>query len=172
MSKVKFLKPEYKELQDNFLKAGSCCSCHSNPPCGHCTDPGNPDNLAETDDAWIVMDHADLVKALVKDPNLILQQLTPQMVDAWHAGTGAAGEAGELLDAVKKYAVYNKPVDRENVVEELGDLEFYMEALRKTLSITREETLQYNAEKLSVRYASGVYSDQQAQARADKQAGE
>lgn len=118
------------------------------------------------------IEHADLVKALFKDPSLILQQLTPQMVDAWHAATGVAGEGGELLDAVKKFAVYNKPIDRENVVEELGDLEFYMEAVRKILGITREETLQYNAEKLSVRYASGVYSDQQAQARADKEAGE
>lgn len=36
--------------------------------------------------------------------------------------TGVSGEAGELLDAVKKSVVYKKPLDRENVVEELGDL--------------------------------------------------
>lgn len=85
-----------------------------------------------------------------------------------HAAIGISGEAGELLDAIKKHWAYNKPIDRANVVEELGDLEFYMEALRAELNITRDETIDANKAKLVVRYASGKYSDQQAQERADK----
>ena len=67
----------------------------------------------------------------------------------------------------KKHAIYNKPLDRDNVVEELGDIEFYLQQLRVRLSITREETLHANVQKLRKRYASG-YSDAAAQARADK----
>jgi len=48
---MKRLKPEYQELADNF-NSDECCSCHISPPCGYCTDPGNPDNLAEDEDAW------------------------------------------------------------------------------------------------------------------------
>ena len=81
---------------------------------------------------------------------------------------GVSGESGELLDAIKKATIYRKPIDMDNVIEELGDLEFYMEGLRQGLGITREQTLEANIKKLSVRYASLSYSDQQAQDRADK----
>ncbi len=87
--------------------------------------------------------------------------------DLMHAAVGIAGEAGELLDAVKKQWVYNKPLDMVNMVEELGDLEFYMEALRQNLGLSREVILLQNIEKLKHRYPDG-YSDAAAQARADK----
>ena len=108
-----------------------------------------------------------MVTALVKPGQAIIDSLTPERADALHMAVGIAGEAGELLDAIKKYVVYNKPLDRDNVVEELGDLEFYMERLRQILGITREETMAATIDKLGKRYANG-YSDQAAQARADK----
>lgn len=72
-----------------------------------------------------------MVTALVKDPKQILGELTPGDCNLIHMAVGIAGEAGELLDQVKKATIYRKPLDRENVVEELGDLEFYMEGLRQ-----------------------------------------
>lgn len=114
------------------------------------------------------MNHADLVKALAKPGADIVASLTPETAHLLHMAVGVSGEAGELLDAVKKASIYVKPIDRENVIEELGDLEFYMEGLRQGLGITREETLAHNVAKLSKRYASGSYSNQQAQERADK----
>ncbi len=115
--------------------------------------------------------HAEMVARLVKTGDAIIAGLTPETMDMLHAAVGVSGEAGELLDAVKKVAVYNKPVDRENIVEELGDLEFYMEQIRQRLGVTREETLAANIRKLSVRYAGLQYSDRAAQDRADKSAG-
>lgn len=85
-----------------------------------------------------------------------------------HSAVGISGEAGELLDAVKKVWAYGKLIDRQNIIEELGDLEFYMEALRQQLVISREETLIANQEKLAKRYSDGVYSNLHAQARMDK----
>lgn len=111
--------------------------------------------------------HLELVRALCKPAQEIINSLTPESAHALHMAVGISGEAGELLDAVKKYAIYVKPLDRENVVEELGDLEFYMEGLRQGLGILRQETLDHNISKLFVRYGK-QYSNAAAIARADK----
>lgn len=110
----------------------------------------------------------EMVAGLKKPGQAILDTLTPEKVDAWHMASAIPGEAGELFDAVKRNVIYNKPLDRENVVEELGDLEFYMEGLRQNMGITRAETLKHNIKKLGERYVGLKYSDAAAQARADK----
>jgi NTP pyrophosphatase (non-canonical NTP hydrolase) len=91
--------------------------------------------------------------------------------DFWmlaHAVMGVTGEAGELCDAIKKHIIYGKELDRTNVVEELGDLRFYMQAVQNIYGISEQEVLQHNACKLMVRYEGLEYSDAAAQARADK----
>jgi NTP pyrophosphatase (non-canonical NTP hydrolase) len=112
--------------------------------------------------------HTELVKNLVKPGAEIVTTITPAKAHTLHMTMGIAGESGELLDAIKKHVIYNKPLDRVNVVEELGDLEFYLEGFRQGLGISREEVLAANIAKLSIRYGEGKYSDAQAQARADK----
>lgn len=115
------------------------------------------------------LDHAVMVKKLAKTGEAIVASLTPDAAHLWHMATGVSGEAGELLDAVKKYAIYVKLIDRQNVIEELGDLEFYMEGIRNGLGITREETLTHNMAKLAKRYGDDYsYTNVAAQARADK----
>ena len=114
------------------------------------------------------MKYEEMVRALFKRGSDIVRQLSEKDGSIWHAATGIAGEAGELLDAIKKKVAYQKPLDMENVIEELGDLEFYMEALRQELQITRQETLDANQSKLSKRYEKFIYSDKAAQERADK----
>lgn len=112
--------------------------------------------------------HPELVAALAKPGADIVATLTAEDAHSLHMAVGIAGEAGKLLDAVRKAAIYRKPIDRDNVVEELGDLEFYMEGLRQGLGIARQEALDHNIAKLSKRYSSGTYSDKHAQERADK----
>jgi len=107
------------------------------------------------------------VCSLAKPGADILASLTPEKVDAWHMATGVCTEAGELLDAVKKYVVYEKPVDLENILEELGDLEYYMAGIRMRFQINRKNILRKNEEKLKKRYSKG-YSNKQASERADK----
>ena len=103
----------------------------------------------------------------------IFNSMTDEKLDLWHMGTGVVGEAGEIIDVIKKHVIYNKELDIEHLTEELGDLEFYLEGIRRCAGITREECLRHNLDKLShgekARYASGEYSDEQAQTRADKQ---
>lgn len=112
--------------------------------------------------------HSDMVRTLVKNPVDLVEQMTPEKADLVHASMGISGEAGELLDAIKKHAIYDKDLDVPNVIEELGDLEFYMEQLRQRLGITREETLMHNYNKLRKRYEGFKYTDEAAHKRADK----
>jgi NTP pyrophosphatase (non-canonical NTP hydrolase) len=112
--------------------------------------------------------HPELVERLAKPGGDILAALTPADCHLLHMGVGVCGEAGELMDAIKKQTIYRKELDRANVIEELGDLEFYMQGIRAALDITREETLQANIVKLSKRYQEIKYSDKKAAERADK----
>ena len=109
-----------------------------------------------------------MVSRLAKPGDQIISELTPEKAHQLHMVVGVVGEAGELIDAVKKSTIYNKPLDIINVIEELGDIEFYMEGLRQSLGITRQQTIDANISKLGKRYASGNYSNEQAQNRADK----
>lgn len=116
----------------------------------------------------IESEHLALVAALSKPGGDILKDLTPAKAHLLHMAVGVAGEAGELLDAIKKHCIYDKELDRENVVEELGDLEFYMAGIRSALYISRQHVLTHNYHKLSKRYGT-AYSNRAAQERADKE---
>ncbi len=85
-----------------------------------------------------------------------------------HAAVGVAGEAGEVLDTVKKTWIYNKELDYENLLEEAGDLLFYTTALLIHSGYSLSDALEHNKAKLAKRYPEG-YTDQAAQERADKQ---
>lgn len=113
------------------------------------------------------MTHAELVKALGKPGADILATLTAEDCNILHMALALPGEVGELIDAIKKNIIYRKPLNHKNVVEELGDIEFYLEALRQSFNIDRDEVLQFNIAKLTERYGK-MYSDAAAQARADK----
>lgn len=86
-----------------------------------------------------------------------------------HAALGLAGETGETVDVVKKHVLYNKELDVTKIIEECGDVLYYMEVLLDTVGSSIDEARQGNFEKLSKRYSAGSYSDAQAKARADKQ---
>lgn len=85
-----------------------------------------------------------------------------------HAAAGIAGEAGEIIDAVKKTWIYGQPLDTENILEECGDTLFYVVALLLEHGFSLDDAMHYNMFKLSKRYPDG-YSDAAAIERADKQ---
>ncbi len=130
-------------------------------------------NQMQLEDKWLddkldTMKHQVMVKSLVKNGQDIQSSLIPIKCDLLHAILGISGEAGELLDAVKKHIIYEKPLDTENMLEELGDLEFYLEQLRQVLGVSRVDTLRHNLKKLAKRYPNYQYSNAKAEARVDK----
>ena len=85
-----------------------------------------------------------------------------------HAAIGIAGEAGEVLDAVKKAWAYGKPLDVANIKEELGDILFYVQAMANTLDMTVQDIMDANVAKLAKRYPEGVFTQRHAIERLDK----
>jgi len=112
--------------------------------------------------------YEQFVQAIVKPGHDILVQLTPLQASMMHMAVGISGEAGELLDAIKKHSIYQKPLDFENVKEEAGDILFYLTGLLNDVGITLNECIDANREKLSKRYPNKCYSNAAAIARADK----
>lgn len=100
--------------------------------------------------------------------NNLFKEMASAHDELHHAGTGIASEAGEILDITKKVWVYRKPLDVLHLLEELGDLRYYYQAALNMLGLKDEDIVAENMNKLSVRYADGKYSNEQAIARADK----
>lgn len=113
--------------------------------------------------------HKNLVAALCKPGDQLATELNNKnKAHVLHMAVGISGEAGELLDCVKKYAIHDQDLNGENLVEELGDIEFYLEGLRAHFGLSRDFILKRNINKLNQRYSAGTYSDQQAHLRTDK----
>jgi len=115
--------------------------------------------------------HPEMVRTLAKSGQLIVDEMTPEKAHFLHMAGCMAEEAGEVYGAIKKHIFYNKPLTTEmldKIINELGDLEFYMEGLRQGLGITREAVLEANINKLSARYEGLTYSDAAANTRADQ----
>ncbi|USM11563.1 nucleoside triphosphate pyrophosphohydrolase [Citromicrobium phage vB_CbaS-RXM] len=85
--------------------------------------------------------HPELVRALAKPGAAIAESMTAQSADLLHHAVGVSGECGELLEALTAYPI---GIDRVNLVEELGDLEFYLEGFRQNLGIERAATVTAN----------------------------
>lgn len=72
--------------------------------------------------------------------------------DLMHGAAGMAGEAGEVIDLVKKSFAYGKPLDRQKLVEEIGDCLWYINLLLDVTKASWSEVLETNITKLEVRY--------------------
>lgn len=83
----------------------------------------SPKQVELADIQAIEVEHRNMVTALVKPGANILSTLTPEKCNLLHMAVGVSGECAELLEATTI----------ENVIEELGDIEFYLEGVRQQL---------------------------------------
>lgn len=111
--------------------------------------------------------HRQLVNQLAKNPAEILHSLDAYKVELLHMAVGMTGESGEVLDLVKKCVVNGHDIDRAKLVEEIGDVLFYLHGLCNALDIYLEDALLNNYSKLRARYPDG-YSDAASIARRDQ----
>lgn len=68
---------------------------------------------------------------------------------------GLAGEAGEVVDLLKKHLGHGHPVDREKLKKELGDVLWYLSDLARLFDIKLSDVAEANIEKLRRRYPNG-----------------
>jgi len=66
-----------------------------------------------------------------------------------------AGEAGELANAVKKMLWHGHGVDGVKIMDECGDILWYLTTTLHGLGFTLEQAAQYNIAKLKKRYPEG-----------------
>lgn len=69
-----------------------------------------------------------------------------------HAVIGIITEVSELSDALLKHVLDGKDLDAVNVMEELGDLDWYKVLALKAVGYTNEQCQDRNIEKLEARY--------------------
>lgn len=79
--------------------------------------------------------------------------------------------AHEILETIKKWVIYNKPLQTGPIVMSLSAIHHLLESLYVYKGVTRVQILDANRAKLDKRYKDG-YSDKAAQERADKAEGE
>ena len=72
-----------------------------------------------------------------------------------NAVMGLNGEAGEVIDHVKKVCFQGHELDRLHLIEELGDVAWYLAVCCEAIDTTLEEVLQNNIDKLRKRYPDG-----------------
>lgn len=65
---------------------------------------------------------------------------------------GLAGESGECCDIVKKNRFQGHELNKEHMIEEIGDVLWYIAETASGLGVTLEEVAQYNLDKLHKRY--------------------
>jgi NTP pyrophosphatase (non-canonical NTP hydrolase) len=74
------------------------------------------------------------------------------------AAAGLAEEAGEVLGHVRKHVMQRRPLDREAVVKELGDMLWCVAIVAATLGVSLSEVASINEQKLRERHPNGFES--------------
>jgi len=73
---------------------------------------------------------------------------------------GLAGESGECCDIVKKYKFPGHPLNKEHLIDELGDVLWYIAETASGLGVSLEEIAEYNLNKLHKRYKDGFTKEE------------
>ena len=71
------------------------------------------------------------------------------------AALGIAGEAGEIAEIIKKHKYQGHPLDEAEVIEEAGDILWYVALLCDALGVTVGGAAYLNVLKLRERYPDG-----------------
>jgi len=72
-----------------------------------------------------------------------------------NAVLGLNGEAGEVADVWKKYLFQGHELDREKMIDEAGDVLWYLAEMAEGLGITLTDIARHNIDKLKRRYPDG-----------------
>lgn len=82
-------------------------------------------------------------------------------------GLKMAAKAGEIADTIKKVVGHGHPANQEEMVEELGDLLWYVAIVAFEYDIPLSAVAEINVEKLKERYPSGFSSERSIDRQGD-----
>ena len=72
---------------------------------------------------------------------------------------GLNGEAGEVIDILKKHIFQGHKLDTDHIAKEIGDCLWYVAVCAKGAGYTLDEIAEMNKAKLRNRYPDGFESD-------------
>lgn len=72
---------------------------------------------------------------------------------------GLCGESGECMDIMKKHKFQGHVLEEQKLIEELGDVLWYIAETATGLGVTLCEIAERNIEKLRKRYPEGFSAD-------------
>ena len=75
-----------------------------------------------------------------------------------NAALGLSGEVGEVNDLLKKHLFQGHELDKDRIIEELGDVAWYLAEAATALKIDLNEVLLGNLAKLKKRFPHGFDS--------------
>ena len=72
---------------------------------------------------------------------------------------GLCGESGEVIDLLKKHLSQGHPLNKEKMIEEIGDVAWYLAEVAYALNVDLETVLSKNIQKLKDRYPEGFSTE-------------
>ena len=93
---------------------------------------------------------------------LAMRTLNPELTEQeilLNAVMGLCGESGEVIDHVKKHLCHGHPLNKDELVKELGDVAWYLAEAATALGVSLEDILKGNIEKLKRRYPEGFSTE-------------
>lgn len=68
---------------------------------------------------------------------------------------GLAGESGQLIDLIQDYTFKGKDLDKEKMIDELGDVLWYLSQIAQWADVDFDDVAKVNIETLNKRYPNG-----------------
>lgn len=99
-----------------------------------------------------------------------LALLPAKAIQLDNGSRGVAEEAGEVLACAKRYLEYGRPLDRDRVMDEVGDVLWRLSQVCDAVGGTLEQAMLKNLAKLGVRYAAGFTEHEAADENRDRAA--
>lgn len=81
-----------------------------------------------------------------------VRDMSSEQIELLHHAIGMMTEAGEVLDAVFSSIVANEPLDKANLLEELGDSNWYQAGIHRLMDSSFEQVNETVIKKLEVRF--------------------
>lgn len=76
-------------------------------------------------------------------------------LDLLNGALGLCGESGEVADAIKKSLFQGHKLNKDKLIEELGDVAWYLAITSAAIGVDLETVFSKNIDKLKRRYPEG-----------------
>jgi NTP pyrophosphatase (non-canonical NTP hydrolase) len=138
--------------EEDKCECGSCGSIYSyqrDVSVSYCSQPVKPNDVKKIKGKVMTTTrYQQEVKRTM--PKLLAKESELAML-----AMGVADEAGEFLGHIKKVLFHGHDDDRGHVVEELGDILWYVSNICNHYGLDIHEVMERNIEKLNKRYPDG-----------------